>query len=61
MEPGMMEMESFLQGLGMVDMVYDGKADFSGISINKDSFNAGVCHKGMMNDCDALNVLNRIN
>ena len=42
-----MEMKDLLQGLGMVDMFDLGKADFSGISGNKDLCVANVYHKGI--------------
>lgn len=46
MEPNVMEMKGLLKGLGMVDMFYDDKADFSGISGNKELFVGNVYHRG---------------
>ena len=53
-----MEMKDVLEGLGMVDMFHDGKADFSGISSNNELFVANVYHRGIRGDWYASNELN---
>ena len=49
-----MEMKDVLEGLGMVDMFDDGKADFSGMSGDKELFVANVYHRSIKGDCGAL-------